>query len=864
MSIFHLSKKSEAKKQSKAEKKASKALEKEAEKQLSGKKEKLLQIVSTQGFSPILDIRDGIILTKDGRYVKLLEFTPINFGLRSNSEQAAIISQFAAALRTMPETAQFKIISKRADASKFIDKLREEMERETNAKCRRLQEEQIQLIQRVSAIQGVSRRFIVAFEYVERVGLSHSPTFEQIRSELNQSANNIKSALDQCGNECISKDYDDEYILQLLYSIMCRNEADHRDFEMRENDVIMRYASENLSTSQDLFIPVNDFICPSVIDTRTSPNYIIVDGLYYTFLYLKSSAYPTKAYGGWLSLLINMGEGIDVDFWYHKENVASIQRKLVYKLRYNKLKLRDTDDTSQDYDDLKAAIRSGYYLKGGMASNDDFCYMGTMITITAHSLSELNYRYQAIKDHLIKHDLKIKRCFLQQKDAFLSTLPICKYNSGIWRKSRRNVLTSSLASAYPFVSYEMNDEDGILLGTNSTNGSLVFINNFDTKKYNNANIAIMGSSGAGKTYTLQCMALRMREKQIQVFIIAPLKGIEFERACRAVDGTFIKIAPGSGLNINIMEIRKKDESADLEVEEELGIIESILMKKIQQLHAFFSLLVPDIDYEEKQILDEALLKTYEKFGITTDNDSLVDPEHPDQYKPMPILGDLYETLQEMGYSKGRLYGSLTRYVTGSASSFNAPTNVNLDNKYVVLDVSSLTKETLPIGMFIALDYVWDKAREDRTKRKTIFIDETWRLIGPGSSEQAADFVLEIFKVIRGYGGSAVAATQDLNDFFALNDGMYGAGIINNAKTKMLMKTEPREADVVARAMDLTKSELEQIKRIKRGTCLLAANMNHVLIDIVASKTEHDLITTDASDLMRIQKEREKEKEKNQK
>ena len=127
-----------------------------------------------------------------------------------------------------------------------------------------------------------------------------------------------------------------------------------------------------------------------------------------------------------------------------------------------------------------------------------------------------------------------------------------------------------------------------------------------------------------------------------------------------------------------------------------------------------------------------------------------------------------------------------------------------------------------------------------------------------------DFVLEIFKVIRGYGGSAVAATQDLNDFFALNDGMYGAGIINNAKTKMLMKTEPREADVVARAMDLTKSELEQIKRIKRGTCLLAANMNHVLIDIVASKTEHDLITTDASDLMRIQKEREKEKEKNQK
>lgn len=163
--------------------------------------------------------------------------------------------------------------------------------------------------------------------------------------------------------------------------------------------------------------------------------------------------------------------------------------------------------------------------------------------------------------------------------------------------------------------------------------------------------------------------------------------------------------------------------------------------------------------------------------------------------------------------------------------------------------------TRPIGMFIALDYAWDKAREDRTQKKVIFIDETWRLVGPGSSELAAEFVLEIFKVIRGYGGSAVCATQDLNDFFALKDGMYGAGIINNAKTKMLMKTEPREASVVAQAMDLTREEAEEIKGIKRGTCLLAANTNHVFIDIKASKTEHDLITTDAQELRRLALER---------
>lgn len=818
------------------------------------KKKELKEIVSTQSFSPIRDVKDGIILTKDGRFIKVMEFLPINFNLRSYEEQDTIISQFASALRTMPDRIQFKVISTQADVSRYVNKIKEEIKNEPNEKCNALQREQIKLIQKVSSTKGVSRRFLVIFEYAEKVALQHRPDFTTIRNELNSEARSIASALEACGNELISPENDNNYILELLYKLMCRNESEYRSFDDKSFEIMARYASDkSIDFSKNLHIPINDFIAPKIIDTKMSPKYIIVDDLYYMFCYLPSNAYPTSVYAGWLSVLINMGEGIDVDFWYNKENVVTTQRKLQYKLRYNKVKMKETEDTAQDYDDLRSAINAGYYLKSGISGNDDFCYMGAIITITAHSLEVLQKRYDQIKRHFIKSDMRIKPCLFQQLDAFTSTLPICQYNPGIWAKSKRNVLTSSLASAYPFVSYELSDENGILLGVNQNNGSLVFINIFDTKVYNNANIAILGSSGAGKTYTLQCMALRMRQKQTQVFIIAPLKGMEFERACLAVGGTFVRIAPGSGNNINIMEIRKKDESIDTDYEAEIGAEESILMKKIQQLHTFFSLLLPEITFDEKQVLDEALIETYKRFGITMENDSLNDPENPEQYKPMPILGDLYEVLAEFGDEAKRLYKSLTRYVTGSAKSFNGPTNVNLDNKYVVLDVSTLTKEMLPLGMFIALDYVWDKAREDRTQRKIIFIDETWRLIGPGSSELAADFVLEIFKVIRGYGGSAVAATQDLNDFFALKDGAYGAGIINNSKTKILMRTEPKEAEVVAKAMDLTSKEMEKIKSIKRGRCLLAANTNHVFVEIKASETEHNLITTDANDLRELAK-----------
>ena len=181
--------------------------------------------------------------------------------------------------------------------------------------------------------------------------------------------------------------------------------------------------------------------------------------------------------------------------------------------------------------------------------------------------------------------------------------------------------------------------------------------------------------------------------------------------------------------------------------------------------------------------------------------------------------------------------------------------MDLSNPYTVLDISELTGDLLVVGMFVALDYVWDKAKEDRTKEKAIFIDEIWQLIGASSNTMAAEFCLEIFKIIRGYGGAAIAATQDLTDFFALEGGKYGKGIINNAKTKIILNLEDDEAMRVQDALKLTDAEISNITRFERGNGLISTNNNHITVEFKASKLEKQLITTDRYELSQILKER---------
>ena len=540
--------------------------------------------------------------------------------------------------------------------------------------------------------------------------------------------------------------------------------------------------------------------------------------------------------------------------FFQREPKERIQSKLGQQIRINRSRIKDTSDTNTDFDDIEGAIKSGYFLKQGLANYEDFYYTSIIVTVTADSLDNLEWRVAEVRRLMISQDMDVRTCYFRQEDAMRSVMPFCRLNKKLFERSKRNMLTSAAASCYPFTSYEMSDENGILLGVNKHNNSLVIVDIFNSRVYKNANMAILGTSGAGKTFTMQLMALRMRRKGTQVFIIAPLKGHEFLRACRNVGGEFISISPASKQCINIMEIRRTDQTANAIIDG--GINEnSILAKKIQQLHIFFSLLIPDMSHEEKQLLDEALIRTYAMKGITHENESLIDPDDPSRYRTMPLLEDVYNILMEVPETK-RMGNILNRLVHGSAKTFNQQTNVDLSNPYTVLDISELTGELLTVGMFLVLDFVWDKAKEDRTKEKAIFIDEIWQLVGAGSNSLAAEFCLEIFKIIRGYGGAAIAATQDLNDFFSLDGGKYGKGIINNAKTKIILNLEDDEALRVQDALNLTDAEISNITRFERGNGLISTNSNHITVEFKASNLEKRLITTDRYELNQILQEQQ--------
>lgn len=438
-----------------------------------------------------------------------------------------------------------------------------------------------------------------------------------------------------------------------------------------------------------------------------------------------------------------------------------------------------------------------------------------------------------------------------------SVMPFLCIDPNIEKKAQRNILTSGAASTYMFTSFEMSDDSGVLLGINRHNNSLCVVDLFNTRVNKNANVTLLGTSGAGKTFTMQLLALRMRMRGIQCYILAPLKGHEFKRACAAVGGTYIKISPGSTNCINVMEIRKTL-SPEMELIDEMDYNseDSLLSRKIQQLLIFFSLLIPDMSNEEEQMLDEALVRTYRQFGITHDNESLYADKAHTQYKKMPILGDLHKLLEANPLTQ-RLAIIVSRFVTGSAQSFNQQTNVNLENKYVVIDISELKGKLLPVGMFIGLDYIWDQVKSDRTKRKAIYIDEIWQLIGASSNRQAGEFCQEIFKIARGYGAAAIAASQDLSDFFSLEDGKYGRAIINNSKTKIILNLEPDEAEYVRETLKLTRTEIRSITQFERGEALISSNNNKVPVLVRASKVEQQLITTDRSELAAILKERQR-------
>ena len=587
-----------------------------------------------------------------------------------------------------------------------------------------------------------------------------------------------------------------------------------------------------------------DILSPTAIDTK-SRDYIVVDGVFHAYLYITGYGYSTTVGSCWLAPLVEAGEGVNVSFSFTRQNREKILSKIAQTTMLNRSRMRDVGDTRQDYEELDSAITSGLYLKDVMnRQGEDFYYMHTLIEVVADDPDTLEQRVTAVEKLCVSVDMIARRCDYANEQGFLSTLPLVALDADIERKSRRNALTTGVAAAFPFVSYEHSDRNGIFLGLNLYNKSPVFLDPYDDYKYTNGNWWIGGNSGAGKSVTLQCLAGRLREQGKRVVCVIPKKGHEFRPNCEQLGGLYLRLSPSSRDCPNIMAIRRKTLDAYAGIQELAARDDSVLADKISRLIIWYSLQKKDLTEEDKNYLDASLVECYDRYGITFDNTSVVDENGA--FKEMPIIPDWYNVLLERAETK-HLAVVLTRYVTGSAAAMGRRNHISIDNKYIVLDTSGMPDDLILPGIYWAIDVANDIIMNAGGELSALIADELWSLVGAGSNPLAAAYVQEMVKTIRGLGGIAITSTQGMQDLFSLEGGKYGKGILDSSRIKFVMQMEEQEARLIQQILNLSEEEVRQITRFRRGEGLLCIGYNHVPVAFHVTKKEYDAITTSPTD-----------------
>ena len=828
---------------------------------------------SVQAWLPVKDIIKGVVLTRDKRFIKIVELLPVNFYTMSELEKGSAIADLAAYLKIAPSNLQINVLTQKFDLNSYMKMLRGALERERNERCREMIEESMAYVPQLVEREAITHRFFLSFSYDPSMKAADN-TPGAIAALLNEKAEVARRYLDRCGVAVLEPEYEDNFILELLYGLLNKHTSQHIRLPEGAFDMLgtvhgvfdetalqkieapaavvpgkkrkKRFGKKALPGGVNVLeagaTTIPDLISPSSIDSH-SPDYLLLDGVYHAYLYIAGYGYATVVGKGWLTPLIEAGEGVSLSFQLRRQPREKTVSSISQATMVNRSRMRDVGDTRQDFEELGDAIYAGTYLKEGMnREGEDFYYMHTLIEVVADDPDTLEQRLTDLETLCVASDMLAKRCEFKHEQAFLSFLPLLISDPDIERKSRRNALTQGVAGAFPFASYELSDAGGIFLGLNLYNRSPVFMDLFDDYKYTNGNFAAFGSSGVGKSTLLQCAAKRLREQGRKIICVVPEKGHEYRPLCEAMGGQFIKLGPSSPDCIGLMEIRRFS----------VGVCggqtrrDSLLAEKVSWLSVWYSLQKRGLTEEDRSYIDSSLIECYGRFGITFDNASLFE-EDGKTLKEMPVVKDWYDLLMERPETR-HLAVVLTHYVTGSAVSMGGRTNVDTDNPYIVIDLTGLPDDLQLAAVYAATGFATDVIVQNGDVGTALLSDELWKLLGANSNPLAADYTMQMVKLIRSQGGIAGVTSQGMADMMALDGGKYGKGILDSCRVKFIMQMEEQEARLVQEKLALTEEETRMITRFRRGEGLLCIGHNHVPIAIHVSPKEYGAITTSPTDL----------------
>jgi len=591
---------------------------------------------------------------------------------------------------------------------------------------------------------------------------------------------------------------------------------------------IFKRKKDSVKLPQEDILSISDIIAPPSIEIKE--NYFRVGESFAKSYFVFS--YPRYLSAVWVSPVINLNYPMDISFYFHPIDSEKVLKQLRKKItevqaelmeRENKGLIRDPalETAFQDLENLRDKLQT---------AQEKMIRFGLYITIYGDTQEELRSLETELRSILESRLIYIKPALYQQKEGFASCSP---YNlDQLYITTLMN--TGTLSSVFPFVSFDLSSNEGILYGINQHNASLVL---FDRFSLANANSVIFGVSGSGKSYAVKLEVLRYLMLGVDCIIIDPDN--EYRFLAEKVGGSFFNISLNSPHHLNPFDLplpREDEKPAD------------VLRSNIINLVSLLRIMLGGLTPEEDAIVDRALIETYAAKDITPESDPATWPEKT------PLLSDLEEILLTMEGTES-LVRRIQKFTQGAyAQFFNQPSNVDVNNRLVVFGIRNMEEELRPIAMFIVLKYIW-KTITSQLKKRILVVDEAWLLM---KNENGASFLFGTVKRARKYWLGVTTITQDVNDFMKSS---YGQPIITNSALLFLMKQSPATIGVVQKTFNLTNEEKKLLLETEVGEGLFFAGLKHVVIKTVASYAEDQIITTSPEQLLRIKEIKKLRKEK---
>lgn len=595
-------------------------------------------------------------------------------------------------------------------------------------------------------------------------------------------------------------------------------------------------AREQAEVEQAFLKGVNtlrDLIAPSSLEFHA--DHFRLGTKYGRTLYIYG--YPRQLYTGWLSSIINMDEVLDVSMFLYPVDTQVVMNNLKKKVTQLEASMAINQEKGKTRDPgLEAALQDAEELRDELqVGSEKFFRYGLYITLYSDNLEDMTFVQNKVETLFGQQLVFSKVASSQQEQGLNSTVPHLMDQLQI----RRNMNTGAISTSFPFTSADLTQEQGILYGINMHNNGLVI---FDRFTLENANMVVFAKSGAGKSFTVKLEAVRSMMVGADVLIIDPEN--EYQKLSDAVGGSYIRLSLNSDVRINPFDLPKVIDTEDSD---------DALRANLVTLHGLLRLMLGGatatntnvtLSPEQEADLDQALIDTYARIGITSDPLT--------HTSPPPTMSDLYDTLLHMGGTGPQLAQRLRKFTSGTfAGIFSQQSNVEINNSMVVFNIRDLEDELRPIAMYIVLSHIWNITRSQRKKRMLI-VDEAWQLM---KYEDSANFLFSLAKRARKYYLGITTITQDVEDFMSSK---MGRAIVANSSMQLLLKQSASAVDVLGDVFKLTEEERKRLGSFPVGQGLFFAGQNHVHIQVIASQTETQLVTTNPLEAIKQEKQQEQQ------